>query len=184
MLKEILKDSEINQIAAKHILALRHFSTLFNTEKQKQKHKFISPIRKAGFSIKEASFLNFKVSQYLWKNCLVLNKRKLGGRPKLDAFLISKINSHISANSSIAANRYLKRQSTSVMYRNSTIIESHRTFAFRKVVPFSSFYKYIEKKFKKPHRLSDLCDYCEENKVKFSKFIPTVSSCNKYQSES
>ena len=71
----------------------------------------------------------------------------------------------MSNNSSIAANRYLKRHSTSVMYRNSTIIEAHRTFAFRKAVPFSSFYKYIEKKFKKPHRLSDLCDYCEENKV-------------------
>ncbi len=30
---------------------------------------------------------------------------------------------------------------------------------------FSTFYKYVENQFKKPHRFSDLCEYCEHYKV-------------------
>jgi hypothetical protein len=32
-------------------------------------------------------------------------------------------------------------------------------------ISFSSFYKYLKKNIKKPHRLTDLCEYCEYGKI-------------------
>jgi len=75
----------------------------------------------------------------------------------------------MESNSSIAANRYLKKIDKNAYYCNISLLEAYSKFDFiqsnRKPISFSTFYKYIDDKFKKPHRFSDLCDYCENYKV-------------------
>lgn len=67
--------------------------------------------------------------------------------------------------SEIAANRYLKKQKTSAYYCSVSLLQAYNEFEFRKDLSFSTFYSYVDAKYKKPHRISDLCDYCEKNKV-------------------
>jgi hypothetical protein len=68
--------------------------------------------------------------------------------------------------SSLASNRIVKipGRSVNAMYCSKSIKEAYKTFPNRANIPYSSFYKYISKKLKKPHRLTDLCDYCEHGK--------------------
>jgi hypothetical protein len=47
---------------------------------------------------------------------------------------------------------------------NTSITEAYQLFPNKDQLSFSSFYKYIEDKYKHPHRLTDLCDYCEQYK--------------------
>ena len=67
--------------------------------------------------------------------------------------------------SSIAANRYLKKIDKNAFYCNISIIEAYSKSDFCNTLSFSTFYKYVGEQFKKPHRFSDLCEYCENNKV-------------------
>ena len=67
--------------------------------------------------------------------------------------------------STIAANRYLKKIDKNAYYCSISMIEAFSKFEFNNTMSFSTFYKYIGDQFKKPHRFSDLCDYCEKNKV-------------------
>ena len=141
---------------------------IFNLKKQKSKHKYIYPIRKAGFTRKEALKLNFKVGKLMWTNCLNRKKRNKGGKPKLKALFCKEIELHLENNSEIAANRFLKLQKTNAMYRFVTLKDAYNNFKYKENLSFSTFYSHIGKKFKKFHRLSDLCCYCELNKVIFS----------------
>ena len=62
------------------------------------------------------------------------------------------------------------------MYRQTTIRDSYKQFLVlartiddnfnlrRKNIKYSTFYKYIDKRFKKPFKLTDLCQYCEWRK--------------------
>ena len=70
MLDDLLSFKDKCSIASKHVAALKLYANIFNKEKQKIKHKFIYPIRKAGFSMKDALGLNFKVCKGMWANCL------------------------------------------------------------------------------------------------------------------
>lgn len=76
-----------------------------------------------------------------------------------------KINDYMSGISSIAANRYLKKCDKNAYYCSFSIVDAYMKYAGNNELSFSSFYKYIGDQFKKPHRFSDLCEYCEDNKV-------------------
>lgn len=64
----------------------------------------------------------------------------------------------------------------SAMYRQTTLQDSFKKFIEfsqtiedelkirRKNLKFSTFYKYVDKRFKKPFKLTDLCQYCEWGK--------------------
>lgn len=67
--------------------------------------------------------------------------------------------------SSIAANRYLKKCDKNAFYCSMSTVEAYTKYRGNSELSFSSFYKYIGSQFKKPHRISDLCEYCENNKV-------------------
>ena len=77
-----------------------------------------------------------------------------------------KINDHMESICSIAANRYLKKIDKNAYYCNISLLEAYSKFESNNEISFSSFYKYLGSQFKKPHRFSDLCEYCENNKVK------------------
>jgi hypothetical protein len=91
------------------------------------------------------------------------------GNKSFDAKLIKSTCDHTKINSNIAANRYLKRIKSNAYYRTATLRSIHQTFlpsGFKKP-SFSWYCKTIKKAimFKKPHRFSDLCHYCELYRV-------------------
>ncbi len=67
--------------------------------------------------------------------------------------------------SSIAANRFLKKCDRNAFYCSTSLEEAFSKFVSEPAISFATFYKYIGEEFKKPHRFSDLCDYCENYKV-------------------
>ena len=153
MLNDILNHDEKNGICPMHFNAMKYFGDIFNQEKQKSQHKYIFPLKKAGFTLKEALSFSFKAKKKMWLRCLNQKERNKGGRPTLNKHMIMSINKHLEENSSIAANRYLKRTKTNAMYRHSTKVEAFRTFKFNNLVSLSSLKKYSHSKFKKPHRV-------------------------------
>ncbi len=75
--------------------------------------------------------------------------------------------------SSIAANRYLIKLQKNACYCECSLVEAYSRFTTNSTenISFSSFYKCVGDEFKKPHRFSDLCEYCEKNKVTFLNLI-------------
>ncbi len=65
--------------------------------------------------------------------------------------------------SSIAANRFLKKKEKNAFYCSTSLVEAYSNLNLD--ISFSTFYKYVGDEFKKPHRFSDLCEYCENYKV-------------------
>lgn len=51
-----------------------------------------------------------------------------------------------------------------VFYRTVSVKEAYRSFKHNKEISFTTFYKNIGKKFKPPHRDTDVCDWCEYGK--------------------
>ena len=168
MLKGILDENEINLLANKHSNALKRFGVVFNSEEQKKKFKLLSPLKDAKFSLREAKKFNFEAGKLMWKNCSNRHIRNKGGRPKLKEIISKDINQYMKRISSHAANRFLKKLKMNAMYRNSTYRAAFNNYPLKDKIPFSfsTFKKKICKRFKKPHRLSDLCDICEHGKVK------------------
>jgi len=78
MLNDIYSESEILEINTRFRTSLSFFSRLLTCAKPKEKHKFVYPIRAAGFSFKTANDLGFIVSKKLWVNCLHQGERNLG----------------------------------------------------------------------------------------------------------
>ncbi len=68
----------------------------------------------------------------------------------------------MEALSSVAANRFLKKSNQNAFYCSVSLTEAYSTLDLN--VSFSTFYKYVGEQFKKPHRFSDLCEYCERYK--------------------
>ena len=101
----------------------------------------------------------------MWTSCLNINDRNQGGRPEISLLKVKQINDHLEKNSTVAANRFLKKLKVCANYRHLSLRESYQTMRNKEDVSYSTFYKKIQKKYKKPHRLSDLCRYCEVNKV-------------------
>ena len=165
MLRNILTSDEINSIAQKHSDALKNYAKLYHAEKSKTKFKLLYPLKYAKFTLEEAKKFNFKASMNLWASCSNKMDRNLGGRTCLSEMIVHDINKHMTNNSSIAANRYLKKLKTNARYTNSTYIEAFNTFPMKNKLTFSTFIRKMKKKYKKPHRYSDLCDICEKSKV-------------------
>ncbi len=112
------------------------------------------------------------------KRCLKRNARNKGGRKPIHDTIPLKINSYMESISSIAANRYLKKIDKNAYYCNISLLikvyskfnEAYSKFNNTQIngkpISFATFYKYIRDQFKKAHRFSDLCDYCEKYKVR------------------
>ena len=76
------------------------------------------------------------------------------------------INKHVESISNVASNRTvynnrLDKEVTAVRYLNCTKREAYRSFKGNKEIGFTSFCKYMDKIYKKPHRITDICKYCE-----------------------
>ena len=78
--------------------------------------------------------------------------------------LITKYESALKQFAKLFNSEKLKHK-TCAKYRSLTLRRSYETFHLKKCLSYSSFYKHIQKKYVKPHRFSDLCIYCENNKV-------------------
>lgn len=67
----------------------------------------------------------------------------------------------------IAANRFLRKEKTNAYYCSVPLVEAFNQFKldYSENISLSSFINYVPEKFKPPHRFSDLCSYCEKNKV-------------------
>ena len=151
----------------KYLLALQNFAFVINQKKAKKKFKYILPLKNAGFSFSETKDLGIMIGRRLWNNTFIGSKeRNKGGRPKVSSILINEIKNFFDKNSTMAPNRFLKLQQKNVMYRNSTFIEDFRSFLYNDNLSFCSFKNYIPKYIKKPCRLTDLCMYCQLNKVR------------------
>jgi hypothetical protein len=193
MMKDVLEIHEIKQLDAKAVSALKSISQAVNNRnitKPYHKHHFIRPLRTVGMSLNDAHELGFECGSLEWQNCLDESERKLGGRPCTDRMIIEEINTHMESLSNTAScktvkiGKYAERISTelhkpkridttyeAVRYRQTTIKEAWKLFIERrqhdkkmKSIPFTTFYKKIDKRFKKPFQLTDLCDYCEMGK--------------------
>ena len=79
------------------------------------------------------------------------------------------MNEHVKSLSNVASNGVVcsnpKKQGdkeiVTVRYLNCSFKEAYRKFKFKKEICFTTFCKYIQKRYKKPHRLTDICRYCE-----------------------
>lgn len=165
-MKEILKHEEINIIADKHTNALKHYAVIFNSEKSKKKFKLLSPLKLAHFSLPEVKRFNYNAGKKIWRNCSNGQERNAGGRPKIDLSFIKNINCHMKKQSEIAANRYLIKLKKNARYRVGTYKSAYNSYPLREKICFATFRNKICKSFKKPYRLSDLCDLCENGKVR------------------
>ena len=170
MLKGILDKKEINLLAIRHTSALNKFGSVFNSAEQKKQFKLLSPLKEAKFSHREAKNFNFEAGKKLWRNCLNWHSRSKGGRPKLNESISDSINLFMKRSSSYAANRFLKKLKMNAMYRNTTYKTAYNKYPLKAKMSFATFKNKICKRFKKPHRFSDLCDTCEHGKVNFLKF--------------
>jgi len=151
---------------------------VFNSEEQKKKFKLLSPLKDAEFSLRQAKDFNFKAGKKIWTSCSNWHARNKGGRPKLKENIAENINNFMKKRSSPAGNRYLKKLKMNAMYRNSTYKAAYNDYPLKGKIPFSfsTFKKKICKRFKKPHRMSDLCDLCEQGKVIINR-VQTEFSC-------
>ncbi len=98
--------------------------------------------------------------------CLNGKARNVGGKPKIDLSFSKNINCHMKKQSEIAANRYLIKLKKNARYRVGTYKSAYNSYPLREKICFSTFRNKICKSFKKPYRLSDLCDICENGKVR------------------
>ncbi len=165
MMKDILTKKEKSFLASREQEALKYYALIFRNKKEKSRHKYIYPIKKADFSKNEARLLGFDYGKKMWKNCSNQEKRNKGGRKKISSILQKNITSHLYNNSEAAANRYLKKCQTNSFYRSLTFREIYENFPEKKRISYSCFRSYIGNQFKKPFRPSDLCGYCENLRV-------------------
>ena len=100
---------------------------------------------------------------------------------------VNEATSYAENRSTVAANRLvierveqpgqLVKQLQPVRYLDENFSELYNQFPFRDELSKSSFVKYltISGKFRKPHRLSDLCEYCETVRIFLSLFFLILS---------
>ena len=58
--------------------AVKGFADIYNNSKQKERHRFIYPIRSAGITWANAKKLGFKVTHWQWAKCFDRSKRNKG----------------------------------------------------------------------------------------------------------
>lgn len=161
MLNQVLTIDQKKQLLPSYEKALREYSFMFNQANPKYKYMYLNPIRKAGVSINDAKKLGFKTNFFTWKSCLNMNSRKKGGRKAISNSIKREMFLHLQSNSSIAANRMLKRGNKQVRYLNNPVNHVYNNFHRNNEISLSTFYKYVGPEFKTATRFSDLCDFCE-----------------------
>jgi len=93
------------------------------------------------------------------------------------------INSFLNVNSNVASNRMTYKYENGVKvevpvrYLENNLTETYKSFPFKDQVSKSTLVKYLKKEniYKKPFRLTDLCDYCEW----YSKSLSAIKNCIK-----
>jgi hypothetical protein len=188
MLNCVLAKQDLANLSQKYTNALSGIAVHVNKRtKLKQRHYFIRPLRQANLTLKEIKEIGFKCGKSLWKTCLNKSERLEGGRPEIPETIKDGINNHMENVSSEAANRLIKerivgpnlpnlgiydgnirsdieKRLISVRNRFHTIRESKKLYddiyeqVNGKKISYSTFLKYIQKKYKKPKGLSDLCN--------------------------
>ena len=67
--------------------------------------------------------------------------------------------------SSIAANRFLKKDQINAYHRETTLTEAYNLFIKNgQNISFSAFVNNVNRKYKKFRKATDLCQYCENGK--------------------
>jgi hypothetical protein len=119
-----------------------------------------------------------------------------GGRNHIDNDIKRNINDYMKSISRISANRTIKipgvdtkLQKRAVYHCEISFAEAYRSYVSMngiKEISYSTFRKYIEKNYKKPHHDSDICKYCKKakkNKKYISKIANEFGYKNKIQKE-
>jgi hypothetical protein len=177
--------------------ALINIANLF--EKKKKifrpfiRKRIINALRISGLSRREVNELNFKVCKYLWSEAKLVKEPSKRGRKEIQVDLKIAIQEHLEKYSNVSSNRSIKfpigndeKTDIAVQHRNETLEIIYDNFPFKNEIKFSTFCKYIDKKFKKPHRLSDLCEYCEHGrnlKKKISNLLEVVGYAGIFECE-
>ena len=87
------------------------------------------------------------------------------------------IDNFLKTKSQIASNRTVKKTINGivivkpVMYLHNNFIETYKLFPCKDVISTSAFYKHVKASgiYKKPYRITDICDYCEWYKLELPK---------------
>ena len=91
------------------------------------------------------------------------------GRPIISKDITIALNEHVKSLSNVASNRLIcmnpkktgEKEMEAVRYLNCSLTDAYTSFKHKNEICFSTFCKYIKKRYKKPHRLTDKCRYCE-----------------------
>jgi hypothetical protein len=165
MLCDVLSENEKNQISAPIYNALSNLSFIYNNKKPISKYQIAFAFRKAKLSLNESISLGFNISERLWSKAKYTQiEAKRGPKRKINEDLKSLIKNHLEKISSPSSNRSIKVKNkglVNVRYLNCSFKESYRSFEYKNIISLSSFLSFIPPEFKKPHRLTDLCNYCE-----------------------
>jgi hypothetical protein len=166
MLNTCLIKIEKKRLASNYVSALRCLSNMYKTTKKNERFKYAVALQQANMSYREAKSLGFGISNRLWTRCR--NDRTMranSGRFPIAEDLVHSINEHMESISSQASNRTvcsaIDNQPIGVWYCSMSFRKAYQTFAYREELRYSTFFKYVQKKFKKPHRKTDICEYCD-----------------------
>ena len=168
LLTELINIRKLNQVdlSDKCNIALKNISKLYIETKPKKRHHYIRSLRLAGLNYKQTNSLGFKTGKYLWKSCLDPTTRKHGARVSIkNQQVYQKKQEHMLTLSSIAANRFLKKDLINAYHRETTLTEAYNLFVKNgENISFTAFVKNVHQKFKKFRKATDLCQYCEYGK--------------------
>ena len=136
MIHDVLTKEDREILFLKYIKALKGTSIFANKTKDKKRHHFIRPLRKAKMSYLEVRRIGFNCSKNLWQSCLRRGERNLGGRKPLPGNLITEIDMHMKEIAEISANRtFVQRQYNrripTIIYKKRTIFKSDQIVRYR-----------------------------------------------------
>ena len=91
------------------------------------------------------------------------------GRPIISKDITIALNEHVKSLSNVASNRLIcmnpkktgEKEMEAVRYLNCSLTDAYTSFKHKNEICFSTFCKHMEKRYKKPHRLTDICRYRE-----------------------
>ena len=193
MLRDVLNQDDLDDLDIKYKTALSKIGELFQDKQQKYfkpltKRIILKQIRASGITHSDAKSLGFKSSKYLWQICVSTNiplKRGRNSIIKSYPDLVESINSHLDLHSSYSSNRTIKsnyksaltglREDIPIKYRKRSLKELFNSFKDNNEISFACFCSYIAKEFKKTHRETDLCGYCEKGKVLKKRIIDSAN---------
>ncbi len=69
MMKDILTKKEKSFLASREQEALKYYALIFRNKKEKSRHWYKYPIKKADFSKNETRLLGFDCGKKMWKKC-------------------------------------------------------------------------------------------------------------------